>query len=148
MKKAKTILSILILIFISSCKEEKTTTDNTSRTTFDIENVHYISNKTTSYQTDFGQLLKVNGENFELYLILSDKDSKTFTVIDTLTGLDVGKARCVFKMNNEFKFSNSGIIEYDSEKKSGVFTVNIEGLNFINGQIKVDTIINSSFGVN
>lgn len=144
MKKPLTILTILIMIFAYSCKEDKPTTDISSKTNFDIDNVHYVSTKTTSYQTDFGQLLKVIGENFELYIVLSDKDNKIFNITDTLSGLDVGKARCIFKMNNDFKFSNSGTIEYDLEKKSGTFTVNIEGLNFKNGLIKVDTIINNA----
>lgn len=144
MKKTLTILTILVMVFAYACKDDEPVTNNTSQTGFDIGNVHYVSTNTTDYQTDFGQILKVTGANFELTIVLSDNDNKTFAITDTLTGLDSGKARCIFFMNNDFRFSTSGTVEYDAGTKSGTFTVNTEGLDLKNGQIKVNTVVNQA----
>lgn len=141
MKKILTITTVLIMIFAYSCVDDKPTIDNSIKTSFDIGDVHYTSTSTTSYQTDFGQLLRVDGENFEMVIVLSDIDNKVFSITDTLNGTDSGKARCIFKLNNDFKFSTTGTVVYDLEKKSGAFTLNMEGLNITNGDIKVDTAI-------
>lgn len=138
------IIILLVVSLLYSCKDDKQDVTPASQTNFDIGNTHYVSNITTAYQTDFGQLLKVTGESFELYIILSDTTNKTFTISDTLTSSDMGKARCIFKTANTFMYSSTGTIAYNAGKKSGIFEIIAEGLNLINGQIKVDTIINNS----
>jgi hypothetical protein len=144
MKKRISFFLMLIIALSYSCGDDKPVADNTQRTGFDIGNVHYEATRTTSYQTDFGQLLKVNGENFELYIVLSDKADKIFSITDTLTGSASGKARCIIKLNSEYKFSVTGTIDFDSDKGSGNFAVNMEELNLKNGLIKVDTVINNA----
>jgi len=144
MKKILTLTIVLIMVLAYSCVDDKPTIDNSLKTSFDIGDVHYTSTRTTSYQTDFGQLLRIDGENFEMVIVLSDIDNKVFSITDTLHGSDSGKARCIFKLNSDFKFSTTGTVVYDLDKKSGAFTLNMEGLNLTNGDIKVDTAIYNS----
>ena len=144
MKITLLILSITIMSLMYSCNDEKQDVAPATPTSFDIGNTHYVSNKTIAYQTEFGQLLKVTGENFDLYIVFSDTTNKTFTISDSLFASDMGKARCIFKTGNTFKFSTTGTITYDTKQKSGTFEINAEGMDLINGQIKVDTIINNS----
>lgn len=141
MKKTLSIFIVLILFLTYSCKKDKPVTDS-SRTNFDIGNVHYVSTNTTAYQTGFGQIIKAIGDNFELYIVMSDMINKTFSITDTLTGTDQAKVRCILKLNNDFKISTSGSVVYDSNKKSGSFTINIEDLNLTKGIIKVDSAVN------
>jgi hypothetical protein len=144
MKKTLLISTLLVLSLIYSCKNDTPDVAPITQTSFDIGSVHYVSNLTTAYQTDFGQLLKITGDNFEMYIIISDTASKTYSIADTITGSDVGKARCIFKTNNSFAFSTTGTLAYNSSKKSGTFEINTEDLNLKNGQIKVDTTITHS----
>ena len=142
MNYTQTILIVLMIALVASCKQDKPVVVDLSRTNFDFNNMHYASINTISYQTDFGQILQVRGTNFELDVLLSDNESKIFTIVDSINSSDIGKARCILKLNNDFKFSTSGTIEYDKNKKSGTFSVNIENLDIRNGLIKVDTVIN------
>lgn len=145
MKKTLTILILLIFVLSTSCENSESVTDNfASKTTFEIGGTHYEANRTTSYQTEFGQILKATGDNFEFYIILSDTINSSFNITDTIKGLDNGKAKCIFKQLDGFKFSTAGTITYNFDKKIGAFSIDIEDLKLENGLIKVDTVIKES----
>ncbi|MFZ4548503.1 MAG: hypothetical protein ACOYN4_13750 [Bacteroidales bacterium] len=142
MKASFPILILLVLVFAFSCKDDNPDTPSVLSTGFDIGSQHFTATKTTSYITSYGEMMKVVGADFELYIAISDTGSKLYTVTDTLKATDIGKARCIIKINNEFKFSTSGTINLESGHKSGDFSVNIEDLNLTNGKIKIDSTIN------
>ncbi len=144
MKNILLITAFLISGLIYSCKPDKPDVTPITQTRFDIGSVHYVSNLSTTYQTEYGELLKVTGDNFEMYIIFSDTASKSYTITDTLAGTDIGKARCIVKINNSFTFSTTGSVLLDSGRKSGNFEIIAEDLNLKNGRIKVDTTINLS----
>jgi len=137
-------LSLILLLLVStfSCKDDNPDTPTVSPTSFDIGNQHFTATKTSSYITSYGEMIKVVGTDFELYIAVSDTASKQFAVTDTLKASDIGKVRCIFKINNEFKFSTSGTVSLDLGHKSGTFSVSIEDLSLTNGKIMVDTVIN------
>ncbi len=142
MKNLLSIIPIFLLCLVVSCRDDNPVADSTSHSSFDAGNVHYVSNVTSAYLTGFGLVLNIRGDNFELNIILSDTASRIFTITDTLIGSDTGKARCVFKLNNDFRFSTSGSIHYDPITKSGTFSVVAEDLSLLNGVIKTDTVLN------
>ncbi len=141
MKTSFPILIFLFLVVAFSCKDDNPDTPTVLSTGFDIGNQHFTDTKTTSYITRHGEMIKVVGADFELYIAISDTGSKLFTVTDTLKATDIGKARCIIKINNEYKFSTSGTINLESRHKSGAFSVIIEDVNLSNGKIKVDSTI-------
>jgi len=142
MKTLFPIAVFLLLLFAFSCKDDDPITPTVSVSSFDIGNQHFTATKTSAYITNYGEILKVEGADFELLIAISDTGSTLFTVTDTLKASDTGKARCIIKINNEFKFSTSGTINFETGHKSGTFSANIEGLNLTNGKIIVDTTIN------
>ncbi|MCK4661403.1 MAG: hypothetical protein KAT68_00950 [Bacteroidales bacterium] len=141
MKKITLILfPILILMF--SCEDDTNEQpENSAHSTFKINDITYKADNTILYQTKFGQIIAINGIDFELLLNLSDTDNSIFEITDTLKVLDSGKARCILKFNNDYKFSSSGTIEYNRESKTGEFSINIEELVLENGYIRVDSVI-------
>jgi hypothetical protein len=141
MKTVFPLLILLLLVSTFSCNDDDPDTPTISPTSFDIGNQHFTATKTSSYITSYGEMIKVVGTDFELYIAVSDTASKLFAVTDTLKAKDIGKVRCIFNINNEFKFSTSGTVSLDSGHKSGTFSVSIEDLSLTNGKIKVDTII-------
>ena len=141
MKKIVNIFLLVILLLAVSCKDKDQDIKTIVSTKFDISNTSYVSDTTIEFLTNFGQTLKIVGKDFELYIVLSDTNSKTFSITDTITSLDSGKARCIFKMNDSYRLSSSGTIEYDLNKRSGTFDIVIDDLHLINGKIITDTII-------
>ena len=141
MKKILSIIPVFLLFLVFSCREDNPVTGNTSHSGFDAGNVHFASNLTSAYLTGFGQVLNIKGDNFELNIVLSDTVSRVFTITDTLYGSDTGKAKCVFKLNNDFRFSTSGSIHYDPLTKSGTFSLVAEDLSLLSGVIKTDTVL-------
>jgi len=132
---------LAILLLTISCKDEVQEVKPETSTSFYIGNTSYDSDTTIEFQTEFGQILKVVGKDYELYIVLSDTNSKTFSITYNVVESDIGKARCILKMNDTYRFSSSGTIEYDLDKKSGTFDLVIDDLHLINGIILTDTII-------
>lgn len=136
-------IGVMMMVAIS-CTKDNPPSENTSKTSFDIGNTHYESTQTTLYNTTFGQLIKVSGEGFEFYMVLSDATNSIFNITDTLSGTDSGKSRCILKLADDYQFSVSGSVSFDADKKTGTFQVNTEDLNLLNGQIAVDEVINQA----
>lgn len=143
MKKKVNIFLFVILLLSVSCNEKDKVqdVDTAVSTSFNIGDISYVADTTIEYQTDFGQILKVVGKNFELYIVLSDTNSKTFNIVYNVVNSDIGKARCILKMNDTYRYSYSGTIEYNMQKKTGTFDLVMDDLHLINGKILADTII-------
>jgi hypothetical protein len=142
MKYYQTFLISALMVFSASCEKDKPNPGNPiTKTTFAIGRVSYKSNLTTVYQTDLGKILKVNGDDFDLCIILSDTVSNTFSVTDTLNGNDIGKTKCILKLGSVYKFSTSGTISFDKSNQIGTFSIKMNDLSVTKGQILVDTTI-------
>ncbi len=144
MKQVSRLVTLLVIIMTFGCHKDSPIQETKQHSSFDIGNIHYTSNSTLAYETKFGQIIKLDGKNFELDIVLSDSVNKAFSITDTLKGADLAKARCILRLNNDFSFSSAGTVEYNKDAKTGSFLINIAGSNIKNGIIVVDSVINHS----
>lgn len=145
MKKIVNIFLFSIILISVSCKDKVKDIETQISTNFDLANIAYVADSTIEFQSDFGQIIKVVGKNFEFYIVLSDTISKTFNAVYYLAGADSGRACCVIKIYDTYRFASNGTVEYDLEKKSGTFDIVLDNLDIIKGTIITDTIIHHPF---
>lgn len=138
---------MVITIFLSFTSCEDKTSDKTiinTNTHFNIEEQNFDARSSILYTTDYGNIITLIGDNFELCFILTDSTTSNFSFTDTLFSSDSAKAKCVAFYNGEYFFSNSGSIFFNpNTSEEGTFSIEFEGLSVTNGIIIIDSIVNN-----
>lgn len=130
-----------ILVLTISCEKDKPSSDDKSSTNFKIGDNTHVASRTNLYITGFGKIVETFSEDFQLVIILSDNLSTSFFITDTLKAENVGAARCILKIANEYYFSSAGNIVLDSDNKTGNMEISFDNINLNNGKLYIDSVI-------
>lgn len=135
-------MSVMFIIGMTtiSCDQEDDNNNSQSHSSFIVEGTAYQADETISYKTTLGNILQLTGVDFKMCIVLSDNESDTYEVVDTLRGADTAKARAILKMDGEYRFSTSGIINYNADSQSGNFNLYFDDLELQEGTINTDTL--------
>ena len=139
------ILLLPILLLAISCEKNKPEPENTTKTNFKIGDNFHVSTKTNLYITDYGRIVETYSDDFQLFIVLSDKSSTSFVITDTLKANNEGTARCVLKIDDDYHFSNEGTIDLDTNNKTGNMTISFENINLDDGNLIIDSVITKPF---
>lgn len=133
-----------VMFFISmttiSCDQEDENNNSQSHSSFTAEGTAYQADETISYKTSLGNILQLTGVDFKMCIVLSDNESNTYDVVDTLRGADTAKARAILKMDGKYRFTTSGTINYSTDSQSGSFNLFFDDLELQEGTINTDTL--------
>lgn len=136
------ILFIPVLISLASCEEDNSKPYTTEKTNFSIEGKKYLATHTNIYLTDCGRIVESYGDNFQLYIVLSDALSTSFEITDALTGVSENKARSILKIGEEYYFSTAGTIDVDKSNKTGTCEISFGNIHINEGILHTDSIKN------
>jgi len=139
------ILLLSILLLSISCEKDKTEPEDTAKTNFRIGDNCHVSTKTILYITDYGRIVETYSDDFQLFIVLSDKSSTSFVITDTLKADNEGAARCVLKIDDDYHFSTEGTIDMDTDNKTGNMTIFFENINLNDGKLIIDSVITKPY---
>ncbi len=140
--------NILLILFIpklfalASCEQDNPKPDTIIKTNFSIEGKEYLATHTNIYLTNYGKVIESFGDNFQIYIVLSDVFSTSFEITDTLTGASEKKARSILKIGNEYHFSTAGSIALDNSNKTGALEISFGNTHIKDGSLQFDSIMN------
>ena len=137
------LLCIGMIIFSTSCKDPDQP-QILLGSGYKLNGKLYNLGRVTSYRTDWGEILYINGGGFDFVFVLSDTTQSKYVITDTVFSSDIGKFRCTQQIQNSFFYATEGSLEYDRLNNKIQFEVNPNGLLYTNGILITDTILRTS----
>lgn len=141
------IFTILVIIAFSlcCCKESSEPSPSSELTQgFTINETSYKIDEFKIYRNKHGDVIKLNNNDFEINLVLSDSMSVNYTNVDTLRYSDISKFKGNIYSNGNIEIINDGEIEFDTLSKTYMFNLETNSFNIQNGFVSDFQIVDSN----